>query len=259
MLFVRMDKQLTSTWYSKPTDTGLVMNFHALAPRRYKRAVVSGFVHRIHRACSNWENFHTSLQKAKEILEKNQYPSQFYEPVIEDTIGRIITPVNTEERAKIVSAQQKHRVLLQYRGPATDKFIKKLKECGAPTQVVLTLRKLISYLPSLKSPVPKMLKSDIVYKVTCPRCQTCYVGKTSRHLVTRFREERTKRREQVYQHVISCGMRPQELNMKDVEVLATVPKGGFQLSIREALFIRELCPAINTRDEYRDHELTIKF
>ena len=28
--------KLTSTWYSKPTDTGLVMNYHALAPRRYK-------------------------------------------------------------------------------------------------------------------------------------------------------------------------------------------------------------------------------
>ena len=44
---------LTSTWYSKPTDTGLILNFHALAPRRYKKSVVSGFVHRIVRACSN--------------------------------------------------------------------------------------------------------------------------------------------------------------------------------------------------------------
>ena len=56
-------------------------------------------------------------------------------------------------------------------------------------------------------------------------------------------------------------MGPQELNVKDVEVLATVPKGGFQLSIREALALAlgELCPVINTRNEYRDHELTIKF
>ena len=258
MLLIRNGNKLTSTWYCKPTDTGLVMNFHALAPRRYKRAVVSGFIHRIHRACSTWENFHTSLQKAKEILEKNQYSPHFYESVIKDTIERIITPVNAEERENGVGTQQKHLILLQYRGPATDKFIKKLKECGAPTQVVLTLRKLRSYLPSLKSPIPKMLKSDVVYKVTCPRCQTCYVGKTSRHLSTRFAEERTKKKEQVYQHVKSCRMIPQKLTEKDVEVLATVPKGGFQLAIREALFIRELCPGINTRDEYRDHELTIK-
>ena len=44
---------LESTWYTKPTDTGLIMNYHALAPRKYKRSVVSGFVHRIYRACSS--------------------------------------------------------------------------------------------------------------------------------------------------------------------------------------------------------------
>ena len=38
---------ISSTWYSKPTDTGLILNFHALAPRRYKKSVVSGFVHKI--------------------------------------------------------------------------------------------------------------------------------------------------------------------------------------------------------------------
>ena len=40
--------QLSSTWYNKPTDTGLIMNYHALAPKRYKRSVVSRFVHRIY-------------------------------------------------------------------------------------------------------------------------------------------------------------------------------------------------------------------
>ena len=39
------------------------MNYHALAPRRYKQSVVAGFVHRIYRAYSTWKNFHDSLQK----------------------------------------------------------------------------------------------------------------------------------------------------------------------------------------------------
>ena len=58
---------LPSTWYNKPTDTGLILNCHALAPRRYKRSVVSGFVHRIVRACSTWGNFHISMEKAKKV------------------------------------------------------------------------------------------------------------------------------------------------------------------------------------------------
>ena len=81
--------RLTSTWYNKPTDTGRMMNYHALAPKRYKRSVVSGVVHRIHRACSTWQNFHDSLEKAKRILERNQYPPTFYEPIIK-TLDSII-------------------------------------------------------------------------------------------------------------------------------------------------------------------------
>ena len=79
--------KLSSTWYRKPTDTGLVMNYHALAPKRYKRSVVSGFVYRIYRACSNWENFHDSLERAKRVLERNQYPPTFYEPIIRQTLN----------------------------------------------------------------------------------------------------------------------------------------------------------------------------
>ena len=44
--------QLSSTWYYKPSDTGLILNYHALAPKRYKRAIVAGFVHIIYRAYS---------------------------------------------------------------------------------------------------------------------------------------------------------------------------------------------------------------
>ena len=66
------------------------MNFHALAPNKYKRSVVSGFVHRIYRACSDWTLFHQSLDKAKTILQENQYPECFYEPIINDTLTKII-------------------------------------------------------------------------------------------------------------------------------------------------------------------------
>jgi len=72
--------KLTSSWYNKPTDTGLILNYHALAPRRYKRSVVSGFVHRIARACSTWENFHESMVKAKKVMELNQYPPRSTTP-----------------------------------------------------------------------------------------------------------------------------------------------------------------------------------
>ena len=97
MLVIRNNQKLTSTWQSKPTDIGLVMNYHALAPKRYKRSVVSGFVHRIYRACSTWKHFHESLRKAKCILEKNQYPPAFYEPIIKQSLENALEKTQTPQ------------------------------------------------------------------------------------------------------------------------------------------------------------------
>ena len=74
MMICRSEGEVTSTWHTKPTDTGLTINYHALAPQEYKRSTTCGLVHRIYRACSTWKNFHESLIKAKMILENNQYP-----------------------------------------------------------------------------------------------------------------------------------------------------------------------------------------
>lgn len=57
--------EMESTWYSKKTDTGLVIKVHALAPDRYKRSLVSEIVQRIIRACSTWSFLHKCLEKAK--------------------------------------------------------------------------------------------------------------------------------------------------------------------------------------------------
>ena len=70
----------------------LTMNFRSLAQIKYKRSVVSGMVYCIHRACSIWANFHESLEKAKTILQKNQYPPSFYEPIIHKTLSKICNP-----------------------------------------------------------------------------------------------------------------------------------------------------------------------
>ena len=39
-----------------------------------------------------------------------------------------------------------------------------------------------------KDPVPPCLSSNVVYKFQCRQCNSCYVGETRRHLVTRINE-----------------------------------------------------------------------
>ena len=58
-------------------------------------------------------------------------------------------------------------------------------------------------LPSLKEPLPKVLSSDIIYEISCSRCEFCYVGITPRHLITRCFEHRSKI-ESIKSHLTNC-------------------------------------------------------
>ena len=136
MKVINDNGHLSSTWYSKPTDTGLIMNFHSLAPRRYKHSVVSGFVHRIHRACSTWHHFHDSLAKAKHILEINQYPTFFYEPIMYRTLENIINPDSMPKKSEnmLDEIKKNFKMFIQYRGKSTEHYAQALRKLGNDTQ-----------------------------------------------------------------------------------------------------------------------------
>ena len=283
---------LSSTWYSKPSSTGLLMNYHALAPKRYKRSVVSGMVHRIYRSCSNWKNIHESLERAKKLLIMNQYPPSFFEPIINTTLTKIIESTmeltgdeddvsefgsdvmrgdddskNDDEDVAgspmivpVHNIEDKHkfRLFVQYRGKCSDQYARALHNIQAPCRVIMTLRKLKTVLPSLKPPVEWSLRSDVIYQITCPRCKVRYVGQTDRHLLYRFKEHRD-RPQPVKQHFSSCNIRVRE---EDIVVIGSSNKSVSYLRALEALYIRELQPFINSQcknDDYNSRKLRIMF
>ena len=47
----------------------------------------------------------------------------------------------------------------------------------------------------------------MVYKITCPQCQMCYVGQTARHLVTRYKEH-VSPRGLLRKHFDECNVDP---------------------------------------------------
>ena len=77
-------------------------------------------------------------------------------------------------------------VFIEYRGKVLDS-LKKLKVL---CKIIFTSKKIKIDLPSLKPSVKKCLKSHVVYKICCSRCQLCYVGQTIRHLITQLREHK---------------------------------------------------------------------
>ena len=142
---------------------------------------------------------------------------------------------------------------LQYRGKLSEQFGKSLKRIGAPCKVVFTLRKLKSVLPALKPTVDKSLKSGVIYQISCPRCNACYVGQTNRHFIARFKEH-LRVSSPVGSHMKLCDV---DVTLDSVKYLASSSKQK-QLLILEALFIKDIKPTLNTKDEYRSHTLVIK-
>ena len=260
MKLININGQVSSTWYNKPTDTGLIMNYHSMAPKRYKRSVVSGFVYRIFRACSNWENFHNSLERAKSVLERNQYPPAFYDPIIAETINNIVADplppvVATSSDHNTEESTPKSLLFVQYRGKTTEDFAQALRKSEAPCNVVFTMRKLKSVLPTLKQAVDKELRGSVVYQLKCPRCSACYVGQTDRHFITRLKEHQSRKTQPVYRHFQHCRVK---LCLENTEFLAATTRNVAYLETLEALWIEDLKPKINTKEEYKQRSLTIR-
>ena len=112
-------------------------------------------------------------------------------------------------------------------------------------------------MSSLQTTTKFESRSRVVYKITCPGCDTSYVGQTRRHLLTRFRDHNYKKTKAVYKHFRDCV--GSEVTLNDVKILAQTSRNlDFLLSL-EALLIREYGHALNVKDEYRSRELTIRF
>jgi len=144
---------------------------------------------------------------------------------------------------------------IQYRGKMTEDFCRALGRTNAPVNPILTIRKLKSILPSLKRSVEHKVKSGVVYKITCPRCLSCYVGWTSDHMCTRFTHHR-KPSQAVGQHLRECGTL-QEVNVEDIEYLASTKRGDEYGMTLEAIWQQKLLPTINTKEEYKFRTLNI--
>ena len=145
---------------------------------------------------------------------------------------------------------------LQYSGRATDNLVRKLSKSDAQVRTVLTLRKLKTTLPSLKPPVPKLLRSSVVYCIPCPSCPASYVGQTSRHLQTRFAEH-WKANSKVSRHFQQCVQDPP--NMDDVSILQSTTRGLNHLLPLEAVAIQERNPSLNNKEEDWGLTLTLIF
>ena len=154
-----------------------------------------------------------------------------------------------------IENKDKFLFFVQYRGKCTEEFARSLHKINAPCRIVMTLRKVKTVLPSLKPSVERIMRSNVVYKITCPRCQSCYVGKTKRQLQRRFTEHLQKGPVKI--HIAKCNVSLDPSS--DIQTLGSTTRGEKYLLTLEALFQKDISPSLNTKEEYKSRTLSIKF
>ena len=87
----------------------------------------------------------------------------------------------------------------------------------------------------------------MVYHIKCPRCQASYVGKTNRHLLTRYTEHKNNKGS-VKSHFSSFQV---PFSLEDISILSSTIKSEEHLLTLEALYIKELSPVLNTQETYK--------
>ena len=109
----------------------------------------------------------------------------------------------------------------------------------------------------MKSNEKEELRSSAIYKITCPGCHACHVDQPSQHMITHCKEHSKQKNEPVRKHFDLCiGAK---LQSSDIQILASSNQGMEHLFTLEALYIREIKPELNMKDEYWSRELTVKF
>ena len=103
---------MSPTWYKKSTEMGLLMNYHTLAPMKYKKSVIIGMIRRIFRAYNTYKHFQESLQKVRGILSKNQYPESVIDQLIRDTLNKIFEEKETVTESEEEDEEEEKKMLM---------------------------------------------------------------------------------------------------------------------------------------------------
>ena len=210
---IQLKDDHVETWiYRKSTHTGVVLNFEAIAPVKWKRGLILCLLHRAYNTCSSAELFHNEISNLRTMFLNNGYPATIFRNVLQSFLFRKRNPISANEDSDDPTCT----VLLKvpYLGQFSRKFAKKLsalmeKKFAVKINIVFQTFKVGSYF-SLKSATPYFYRSNVVYLFKCLRdvnSPASYVGQTTRHLAVRIDEHFSPKKGKdsaVLKHISAC-------------------------------------------------------
>ena len=253
---VGANDNVTVNVYRKPTFTGLMLNYTALCPYKWKIGLMQCMLHRAYTVCSSWNIFSNEVDKLKSIFESNGYPDNIFWSTVSKFVNNKFSKCDTA-----IDADKVETIFcIPYIGKPSVIFGNKVRSLfkghGIDVRVVFNTCKVKDYF-SLKCPTPFPLKAKVVYIFKCLRdANTTYIGKTKRHLVTRVNEHGTTNTA-ITHHLQFC---PECKNEFSINCFAIMDSGrsDYDCKIKEAIHLKKHKPVLNTQLAYNGASIVLE-
>ena len=185
VMIERKTEGFVTSVYRKPTFAGTYQKWNSFSPQTRKISLLEMIVHRAINICSV-STLSSELNKIKSIFKNSGYPSYIVEKTIKKKLAKCAK--------NVTFGPSKHPIYisLPYKGIVSERVAKNIRSSVHSTYGAVQLRVIFRTSPMLpnayKDPLPRFTKSNIVYMFKCNRCESEYIGKTSRRLVDRINE-----------------------------------------------------------------------
>ena len=237
---------LNTTTYHKSTYSGLLLNFDSFTSRFYKISLIKCLIDRAYKINNTWASFHNDVTKIKETLKRNSFPPFLIDKITKPYLNKVHSNSDQSNR----ESDKRRFYKLPYIGKYSEQVQKKLSKickqfCKDPDlKIVFTSFKINNYF-STKDKTPYFLKSFLVYKFVCARCNSCYIGETCRHFKTRIDEHVKKdKKSNIYKHLNNNEECFSSFNSDCFSILDYAPT-QFQVKIKEGMYIAWEKPNLN--------------
>lgn len=206
-----------TNWYTKPTASGRVLNYHSSHPMHQKVNNIKNMVYRA-RELSSPVFLQENLGKIRGILKNNNYPRYLYNRVINEYLAptRKRPPRKDEEIPTSRCTFPNIPIL-------TSKLQKLMLQDAKCELIPYNFKTTEILFTKIKHQEPRTEKKEIVYEIPCRECTCVYVGETRQKIHTRMKQHKytCKRTYQGTETALSshCKDNDHNMNFDDFAVL----------------------------------------
>ena len=195
--------ELKTSIHRKSTFSGLLTNYFSFTPMRYKIGMARCLLDRIYKINSTSLGFNCDVKKLFSILSRNAYPRDLCNKIKQNYLDQKGEISTNEENSEPNESYFKLPFIGQ-KSVWTQKRVNSLisKFCKDVNVKMVFLPFKVGSLFSTKDKLSKMSKPMTVYKFCCARCNSCYIGETTKVPTVRALEHlETDKLSSVYKHL----------------------------------------------------------